>query len=201
MQQPEAKPVAPDETDLYETLVAEILEYLSGKGAQWIREQIKAQIKGDIGEGIGKLSFVVLKRLVEKMETKGAEYDLDMLLGAATETIDAIGGIAETLGMEVSDDDTKTALMKVVEMHLTTTNATPEEKAEANEMLTQMGQDGTYDEAATYIKGEGNRAGVNFDNIDQREPETVIEPEQGEAAPQQPAPGQRGLAGAAAGVI
>lgn len=151
-----------DGVETFETMVAGVREYLFGEAEQRVRDQLrKAQ---DLPREIGALTMTMCVEGSRQAQEAGVEVDMDIILGLATEVIDDLLAIAEAMGLiESADDDglREDSLLAAVEAYLATSNAGPEEREAAMQMLAQMQGDGSMAEAAGTLAERGGARGVD----------------------------------------
>jgi len=147
-------------TELFESMVSGLREHIFGKG----NEDIVGLLKdgADISDTIGETTYTLVQSAVEQVKASGGELDLDILLGVATQVIDDLIDLAESVGIEVNrDDDPEAALYSAIQAYLMNSNPDEQERASAQQILQQMKDDGDVDEAAGYIAERGRQVGVD----------------------------------------
>ncbi len=161
---PPPNPTAPGadpDTETFETMVAGLLEYIYGKGEKGIRKQLKDA--KNLPQTVGLAAFHLVKSAADQATQAGHEFDLDMVMGVATEVIDSLFKMAAALKLKVGDPEQANAeaLFTAVQAYQQTAKPGSEEQESAKAMLAQMQQEGMVDEGAATLQELGAKAGVD----------------------------------------
>jgi hypothetical protein len=178
-----------DERDLYETMLAGLLDWVWGKGKADIQRQIQQATPDTLATVIGHIAYALVQQGAEQGEAAGHEFSMDMLMGVATEIIESLEKMAAAMNMQF--DAQAVALQALTQALNDYADSLPDgsqAQQEAREALKELNpQD--FDDASSTLAQIGERNGVN-----------PFAQDGGAAAPAQsasPAPQQGGLMGAA----
>lgn len=145
-----------------EEMSAGLIKHIFGKGEQGIREKLRTA--QDIPREVGALAFTLVDAGADQAEKAGREFDIDMLMGVATEVIDSLLQMVEAMGLiESADDDDlrEESLMYAIEAYIATGQPSPEDIEAAKMMLSQMADSGDVDEAERQISAMGQKRGMD----------------------------------------
>jgi hypothetical protein len=149
-------------TETFETMVAGLKQHIFGPAEKGILDALKAS--QNIAKDVGAMALTLVQTAAEQAEQAGREYDLDMIMGVATEVIDDILELAEAAGIvEDSKDEAllEDSLFSAVEAYAQTVEPNSEEAEAAAQMLQQMADEGMVGEAESVIANMGARQGVD----------------------------------------
>lgn len=180
------------DTETFETMVAGLIEHIFGPAEKDMKSMLLNS--KDVGQDIGAATLALVQSAAEQAGQAKRDFDLDMLLGVATEVIDSLMGMAESLGVieSADDDDVRSdALLTAVNGYIATLEPGSEEREAAKQVLQQMMDEGMVGEAESTIAEMGKRRGVDpfaeDEGLDQQpSPQQPAE---------QPAAGRRLMAG------
>lgn len=130
-----------------------ISDYIHGEARDHIASSI-ASAGEALDDTIGAMAYQILSQVSEQVAEMGPEaVTMDILLPLATETIDYLVEIALAVSAPVADEQDlrERSFIKVVELHMAAVQDDPEQKAIAEEMLAEMMQDGSFEEAEAYV--------------------------------------------------
>jgi hypothetical protein len=130
------------QTQDYEALVSGLLKHIFGPGEDGVKKQLRQA--SDIPEEVGRMSFLMIDAASQQAKDAHVEIDIDMLMAAASEIIDALLQVAEAMGkIETADDDDmrEDAMMTAIHTYLTVGNPTPEDAEAAQQALAQFGDE------------------------------------------------------------
>ncbi len=149
------------DTDTFETMVAGLIEFIYGKGQKGIARQLKDA--KHLPQAVGMVTLQLVKTAADQASAAGREFDLDMVLGCATEIIDSLFQMARALKLDVGDPEQASteALFVAIQAYQASTPPGSEEQEAAKAMLAQMQQDGTVDEGVAALQEMGAKAGVD----------------------------------------
>jgi hypothetical protein len=149
------------ETVTFETMTAGLKEYIFGPATDKILAQLKEG--KNPAQAAGNITLLLVQEAAKQAEAAQQEFDMDMLLGVATEVIDALMQLAQAGKVKIADPETfmAEALLTAVQGYAATTPPGSEEQAAAQEMLAQMQQDGTVEQGAAELQRLGQKAGVD----------------------------------------
>lgn len=150
--------------ETFEQMVAGLLEFIHGKGRRGVMKKIEeAKDEESLAEAIGMSAYTLTHEAASQMSQKGASMDMDMLLGVATEMIDALVRMAQAMKKPIADPETlsEQALIFALNAYIQTANPSEDEKAEAMAVLQQMGASGMLEEGAAQLQDLGARSGVD----------------------------------------
>lgn len=148
------------EVETFETMTAGLVKHIFGAGEKGIVEHLRKS--QDLPKDIGAMAYTMTGAAVEQAKGAGRDVDMEMALGVAAEVIDSLLEVAEAMGIiEAADDEDMRddAMLAAVEAYMMSGDATPEEQEAAQQMLAQMTEDGSVDEAAATISAIGQRRG------------------------------------------
>lgn len=139
-----------------------ILDYIHGPA----KEQIIQAVQGgeqDLGQTIAALAYRIVRETADQFEGGNPEIlDIDFLLYLATETIDDLLEIVEALGIQHEADAIRQeSLISMVAMHMEAVGDDPEQKAMAQEALSQMMEDGSYAQAMSDAEQMMRQRGID----------------------------------------
>lgn len=161
----QAAPASPEgldaDTDTFETMVAGLIEFIYGQGQKGIAKQLKSA--KNLPQTVGMVTLQLVKTAADQATAAGREFDLDMILGCATEIIDSLFQMARALKLDVGDPEQAgaEALFTAIHAYQASTPPGSEEQEAAKAMLAQMQQDGTVDEGVAALQEMGAKAGVD----------------------------------------
>lgn len=165
MQSMEAAPAAPEgmdiDQDTFETMVAGLLEHLFGKAKDSTVKALRAAENPARTAGMTAFQFVQIA--AKQAEDAGRELDLDMLLGVATEIVEALMQMAQAAKVDIPDEEQfmAEALFTAIQAYQATLPPDAEEQDAAKALLAQMQQDGSVDEGANALRELGAKVGVD----------------------------------------
>lgn len=171
-------------TQTFEEMVAGLKSHIYGQAEQGILDALK-QSK-NLAKDVGAMAFTLVQTATDQADQAGREYDLDMIMGVATEVIDDILELGEAAGIvEDSKDEAllEDCLFAAVEAYAQTAEPNSDEAEAAAQMLQQMADEGMVGEAESVIAKMGARQGVDPFADDDGVPD--VDPR---AQAQQPAP-------------
>jgi len=103
----QAAPASPEgldaDTDTFETMVAGLIEFIYGQGQKGIAKQLKSA--KNLPQTVGMVTLQLVKTAADQATAAGREFDLDMILGCATEIIDSLFQMARALKLDVGDPE------------------------------------------------------------------------------------------------
>jgi uncharacterized protein with beta-barrel porin domain len=157
---PEAAP-SPDETDTFENMVAGLIEHMYGPAEAGILKQLKAA-KNPAKEA-GNITMLMVQEAASQAEAAGREFDMDMLLGVATEVIDSLLKMAQAAKVKIADEEDfrSEALFSAVQAYVASKPPGSEEQEAAKAMLAEMQANGMVDEGAAELQRLGQKHGVD----------------------------------------
>jgi len=161
----QAAPASPEgldaDTDTFETMVAGLIEFIYGQGQKGIAKQLKSA--KNLPQTVGMVTLQLVKTAADQATAAGREFDLDMILGCATEIIDSLFQMARALKLDVGDPEQAgaEALFTAIHAYQASTPPGSEEQEAAKAMLAQMQQDGLVDEGVAALQAMGAKAGVD----------------------------------------
>jgi hypothetical protein len=161
----QAAPASPEgldaDTDTFETMVAGLIEFIYGQGQKGIAKQLKSA--KNLPQTVGMVTLQLVKTAADQASAAGREFDLDMVLGCATEIIDSLFQMARALKLDVGDPEQAgaEALFVAIQAYQASTPPGSEEQEAAKAMLAQMQQDGSVDEGVAALQEMGAKAGVD----------------------------------------
>jgi hypothetical protein len=148
------------DTETFETMTAGLVKHIFGAGEKGIIEHLRKS--QDLPKDIGVMAYTMTSAAAEQGKNAGKEIDLEMALGVAAEVIDSLLQVAEAMGLIESADDEAMrddAMLAAVEAYSSSGEVSPEEQEAAQQMLAQMTDDGSVDEAVATIGAIGKRRG------------------------------------------
>lgn len=161
----EDAPPSPQETETFETMVAGLLEYIYPPGSDQPNPGIVQQLREakDPAGAAGNVTLLLVQEAAKQAEAAGLEFDMDMLLGVATEVIESLMKLAKASKVKITDDETfmAGALFAAIQGYIASTPPGSEEQDAAKAMLAQMQQAGMVDEGAAELQRLGQKAGVD----------------------------------------
>ena len=150
--------VDPDE-QTYTMLVAGLRTHIFGKGEAGI---VKAITNADqIGRVVGEVVFALVKEAATQASKANRDLDLDILMGVATEVIDDITELMAGHGVEISEKDREFALMYAQQLYVESSDPTDDDREAAKSLLRDLKQDGSVDQAVSYVQQRGAEEGVD----------------------------------------
>lgn len=163
------KPQAGDpDTVTFETMLAGLREHLFGKGEQGVVQQLSEA--EDVAKKLGEVVFVLVKEGAKQAEESGAEMDMDILMGVATELIDDIAELMEAHGVPIDEKARGDALLYAQQFYVESADPSDDERNAAKQSLASMRQDGQVDEATSYIQQRGTEEGVDPFGVEEELP-------------------------------
>jgi hypothetical protein len=150
------------DTDTFETMVAGLIEFIYGQGQKGIA-QANSRTAKHLPQAVGMVTLQLVKTAADQASAAGREFDLDMVLGCATEIIDSLFQMARALKLDVGDPEQAgaEALFVAIQAYQASTPPGSEEQEAAKAMLAQMQQDGSVDEGVAALQEMGAKAGVD----------------------------------------
>lgn len=155
----QAQASAPDDEKTYTMMVAGLREHVFGKGEQGIVEA--CQEADDLGRVVGEIVFSLVREAAKQAEEAGAELDMDILMGVATELIDDITELLEAHGIELEQKMREYALLFAQQLYVENHQPSDEEREVAKQELAAAKQDGRVDQAVKYVQQRGMEEGVD----------------------------------------
>ncbi len=150
------------DTETFEAMVAGLNRHIFGAAeADILRALRESQ---DIASDVGMMALTLVQTAAEQAEQAGREFDVDMLIGVATEVIDSLLEMAEAAKLieDAKDEELlEDALFAAVQAYATTAEPNSDEAEAAQQMLQQMADDGMLDEAQGVVAKMGARHGVD----------------------------------------
>lgn len=154
---------APQESDpaddLFGSMVASLRTHIFGKGEQGILRGLREA--EDPGRVCGEMVFAMVQEVAHQAEAKGAELDYDMLIGVATEAIDDITDLAESSGLELSEQEREYALLYAQQLYVENQKPSDDQREAARQDLALMKREGMVDEATKYVQMRGEENGTD----------------------------------------
>lgn len=156
-----------------------ISDYLFGDAREHVAQSI-ANSGEALDDTIAGIAYQTITQAAEQAKERFPNAtSIDILVPVAANTIDYLIEIAQAVGAPVKDEDDLRArtMIKMVQLHMAAVENDPEQKAEAQEMLVQMMEDGTYEQGMEFVNQKIREEGGD--------PERVRAMGQQAAAPQQ----------------
>jgi len=153
-----------DEQGTFETMVAGLVEFIHGKGKAGINKQLdEAKDEESLAKAVGTIAFTLTQEAAQQAKSAKQELSMDILLGVATEVIDALSRVLAVKRRLPKDVETfgKKALIFAIHAYLMTSKPSPEEQEEAKAMLAEMQQGGMVDEAVGQLDELGKQTGTD----------------------------------------
>lgn len=150
--------VDPDE-QTFTQMVAGLRDHIFGKGEQGI---VKAMTEADDpGRVCGEIVFALVQEAAKQASQSGREFDIEMLLGVATEAIDDISELMAAHGVEMTEQEREFALLFAQQLYIETSNPSEDDRAAAKQELARMKETGEVDTAVEYVQQRGTEAGAD----------------------------------------
>lgn len=150
------------DTETFETMFSGLVAHIHGPAEKDIVALLKRS--KNLPQDVGAMTMSLVQVAAEQATQAGREFDIEMLLGVATEVIDTIYGIAESIGVIEDAQDEQMlgeTLMAAVQLYAQTAEPGSDEQEAAQQALQQMMDDGTFDEARGTIAKMGAKQGVD----------------------------------------
>jgi hypothetical protein len=160
--QMEEEAVSPADAEVVETMVAGLKEHIYGPAEADMVKMLKQS--QDVGQDIGAATLALVQSAADQATQSGIEFDLDMMMGVASEIIDSLLSMAEAVGViESADDDglRGDAMMAAVHGYIATLQPGSDEQEAAKQMLQQMQDSGMVAEAEQTVAEMGKRKGID----------------------------------------
>lgn len=145
-----------DDEQMMQKLSDGISDYFHGPAREHVAKSIaNAGTDGSLADTIAAISYQTLTQVSDQIAQTAPEMvTLEILLPLATEAIDYLIEIAQAIGIPTGDltELREDALGRMIEIHMAKVGDDPEQKAIAEEMFADFLQDGTFDEAASYVE-------------------------------------------------
>jgi hypothetical protein len=170
----------PEEQKVVDAMIEGLKEHIYGPAENDMVKMLKGS--QDVGQDIGAATLALVQSAAEQATQAGVEFDLDMLMGVASEIIDSLLRMAEAVGViESAEDDglRGDAMMAAVHGYIATLEPGSDEREAAQQLLQQMQDGGMVAEAEQTVAEMGARKGIDPFADDGVDPG---------AQPQQPAP-------------
>jgi hypothetical protein len=140
----------PKQQKLYDTLLSGLLEFVWGKGQADIQRQIQQATKDTLATVIGHITFALVQQGADQAEQAGHDLSADMLMGVATEMIEALEKMAAAMNIQF---DAKAvglqALVQALNDYAESLPQGSQAQQDAKDALKQFGQQNIDDAAAT----------------------------------------------------
>lgn len=150
-----------DQRNLYETMLAGLLDWIWGKGQADIQRQLQQANADTLGTTIGHIVYALVQQGAEQGHAAGHDFDMDLLLGVATELIESLEKMAGAMNMQF--DAQAVALQALTQALNDYADSLPDgsqAQQEAREALKQLSpQD--FNDASSTLSAIGQRNGVN----------------------------------------
>lgn len=150
-----------NERDLYETLLAGLLDWVWGKGQADIQRQLQQATPDTLATVIGHIVYALVQQGAEQGHAAGHDFDMDMLLGVATELIESLEKMAGAMNMQF--DAQAVALQALTQALNDYADSLPDgsqAQQDAREALKQLSQQDLNDAGST-LSEIGQRNGVD----------------------------------------
>ena len=160
-------PHDPRETELFDTLVMDSMEYVHGIATEEIVKILENST--DTTRSIATIVYKSVRGVAEKNQASAQiEMDMDMMMGLTAETIEMVGEIAEAAGQVPKGINTEQmrhdAMLRVAVLHgeqLEAEGFTDEQRRAAETDLRDYMMDEGMDKAFTYVNDRAKSEGTN----------------------------------------
>ena len=166
--------VFPEETGVD----GDFLNQLSAEAIQYIHEDAREQIvdvltnTDNTTEAVAATTYKITKGLLERHKTEAMDLEADMshAVALATEVTDMLVEVVEAVQPDAAMDTDKLreeALMRATVMHGENLEqqGDPQQKEEAQVIYARMMQEGTVDEAFSYVNKKAEQHGINTNDM------------------------------------
>lgn len=151
-----------EETAIYEQMVAGLRNHVFGKGEAGIVERLsQSKSAGQLVQALGETVFILVQEAAHQAEESGVPFDLDTLMGAATQLIDDIADLMEANGKPIPEDIRGDALMMANQLYVESSEPTDDEREAAKMSLAEQQKDGSVNEAVSYVQERGAMNGAD----------------------------------------
>ncbi len=159
------QPIDGREAEVVEDMILDAMEYIHGKGTEEIVKALKTST--DMTTSLSAIAYKVVRGVAEKNKaTSRVAFDMDMMMGVATEAIDMLMEVAEAsnqvlpgANMDRIREDT---LLKMTMLHGEQLGEpSDEQKGSAQADLRDYMSDGGTQKAFDYINTRAKEEGLN----------------------------------------
>lgn len=151
-----------EETAIYEQMVAGLRNHVFGKGEKGIVERLSQSKSAEqLVRALGETVFILVQEAAKQAEESGVPFDLDTLMGAATQLIDDIADLMEANGKPIPEDIRGDALMMANQLYVESSEPTDDEREAAKMSLAEQQKDGSVNEAVSYVQERGAMNGAD----------------------------------------
>jgi hypothetical protein len=150
-------------------LIAEAVEYLHGRARKQVVRQLTAA--DNLSETMSAITYKLARGLLEKHKKQGMSMDIDMglAMGLATEVIDMQIEMVERVAPERLGTDPQKlredTLLRTMMMHAEQLKDDPAAQEEAQQLLRAFMQDGSADQAFSYVNQRAAQEGQNVEDM------------------------------------
>ena len=133
-----------------------ISDYLHSDARDQVAQAIAAK-EAPLDETVAAIAYSTLVQAVDQVEATLPDIvEMDNLFYLATETIDFLLEIADAVGVEYDPTEVREkSFIELLQLHMAAMDGDPEQEEIARQMLAEMSEDGTLDEAMGYINQRG----------------------------------------------
>lgn len=153
----------PDNDEVvYEQMVAGLRNHVFGKGEQGIVDRLSSSTSAaELTKAIGETTFILVQEAAHQAEENGVEFDIETLMAVATQLIEDISDLMEGHGKPIPEEVAGDAMMMAVQLYVESSNPSDEERAAATQQLAMQREDGSLDEAVTFVQKRGMENGAD----------------------------------------
>lgn len=150
-----------DDRKLFETLLAGLLDWMWGKGKPDIQRQIQQATPDTLPTVIGHITFALVQQGAEQGHAAGHTFDMEMLVGVATELIESLEKMAAAMNIQF---DAQAVALQAMTQALNDFAESLPDGSQAQQDAREAIKDFTpeeFNEAAGTLREIGQRNGVD----------------------------------------